>query len=421
VRQLKKIYKELHQSGSGQQVANRLAGDSERSVRSIAATSTSERDKPLHVVEMVDGLSSGGAQSLLKLRARHALGMGYRIDVIALRDRDDSNELLSEGVTEVHTFPSPHVFNPARIKGICQLLRRLKPDVIHTHLRTSNTIGALCGRLLGIPVVSTLHSIYPEPARAHARRDWAEKWALRLFSSRITAVGPMVRETHQPRFAKKPVDSIPNPVELPNDGLEPAQRRSQLRQSGLLPLNTPDAKVVFSAARLTGLKGFIDALKVIERVRQSVPELQYVIAGEGEQRASLEAHIRTHDMEDYVSLLGHSDRVRDLMAASDLFLLTSSGEGLPLVLLEAMSVHLPIVATRVGDIPWLLQDGDLGALIEVGDIDGAARAVEVQLMAREAALDVAKRAFETVKTQYSVQTWLTDMDDTYRYRSHMDA
>jgi len=194
MQQLKKIYIEVHRSGADKQAASSPANASALAIRksataslaasSVAATTTVECQKPLHVVEMVDGLSSGGAQSFLKLRARHALDMGYRIDVIALRATEDSSELRSQGVTEVHTFPSPHVFDPARIKGICQLLKRLKPDVIHTHLRTSNTVGALCGRLLGIPVVSTLHSIFPEPARAHARRDWAEKWALRLLSSR---------------------------------------------------------------------------------------------------------------------------------------------------------------------------------------------------------------------------------------------
>ena len=112
--------------------------------------------------------------------------------------------------------------------------------------------------------------------------------------------------------------------------------------------------------------------------------------------------------------LGRSERVAELMAASDLFLLASHAEGLPLVVLEAMALQLPLVATGVGDVPWLLGDGEFGALVEPGDTIGTARAVEALLDSPARAREVAARAHARARDVFSVERWLEDIDRVLR-------
>ena len=375
--------------------------------------------RPLHIVEIVDGLGAGGAQALIALRARNAHRMGYRIDVVSLWTGDAVLPLLTEHVDGVHLFPSPKVFDRGRIVRLCALLRRLKPDVVHTHLRTSNIVGALCGRLTNVPVVATLHNVFPELGLEHARRDWAEKWALRLGASRIVAVGPGVALTHRPRLGDTPVAAIPNPVELPSDGLDPTERRARARASLDLPFDPTNARIVLVVARLTRVKGAPEAVQVMQRlVRASssdTPPLKLLIAGEGALREELQQLVESGGLAESVFLLGRTKRVRELMAASDVMLLGSHIEGLPLVLLEAMSMHLPIVATRVGDVPWLLGEGEFGELVEPGDVEGLTAAVQRTLdLPDEPRRALVDRAFQRVADTFSVEGWLLDIDRVLR-------
>ena len=372
----------------------------------------------LRVVEFVDTLETGGAQALLALRARHARRMGYRIDLVCLGACTVVPDGLARDVAAIHHFPSRHVFEPGRIARIWRLLRALRPDVVHTHLRTSNTVGALCGRLANVPVVATLHGTFPKLDFPHARRDWAERWALRLGARSVVAVGASVAATHRPRLGDKPVVTVPNPVELPSDGLDPTARKRAARDALELPFDPVGARIVITVGRLTRAKGVFECVRTLARLHRSSPGVKLLIVGDGhaDVRDELVREIEAHGLGDSAFLLGRSERVRELMAASDVFLLGSRAEGLPLVLLEAMAMHLPIVATRVGDVPRLLGDGAFGRLIDPGDVRAGAAAIEELLDSPARARAVADRAYARARDAFSVERWLDDVDRLLRAR-----
>lgn len=378
-------------------------------------------DELLRVVEIIDGLSTGGAQSLLGLRVHHARRMGYRMEIISLHEQSAASTRLAGLVDGIHVAGSPHVFSFARLARLYGILRNARPDIVHTHLRTSNIVGALCARLRGVPVVTTLHNTFPELGLEHARRDWAESWAMRLGANRILAVGPIVAETHQPRLGsgegRKIIEVLPNPVEAPTDERRPDVRKADAREALALNDGSAPGPLVLTVGRVTPAKGLDDAVEVISRLSETLPDVRLAVVGDGPYLDALRKLVEQRALQERVLLVGRSLQVRDYMAAADAYLSMSHAEGLPLVLLEAMSMQLPVVATRVGDVAWLLEEGACGRVVEKGDVDGAAAALGALLASPAEASEVGARAFARVSEHFSVDGWLDSIDTIYRHEA----
>jgi glycosyltransferase involved in cell wall biosynthesis len=161
---------------------------------------------------------------------------------------------------------------------------------------------------------------------------------------------------------------IANGVQAPNG----ATSRAEVRAA----LHLPDTAVVaLLVATLRAEKRARDFVAGVARARQSNPDLVGLVVGDGPERASVQAAAQG---EDAIRLLGHRDDVPELMQAADIFVLTSEYEAVPMAILEAMAAGLPVVATRVGDIPSVIDDGEHGWLVAPGDVDAiAARLVEL--------------------------------------------
>ena len=219
---------------------------------------------------------------------------------------------------------------------------------------------AAAGRRAGIPVVRTEHLPY-------LLTDETQKSDHRLgvrMIDRLVCVSKAAAETfREAGFPSDLVVTIPNGIDRP---AAPGPR-AQTRQT----LGLPEyAFLVLTVARFTAQKGYPVLLAAASSVVIAMPDVRFVLVGSGPDRAPLEALARTRGIAESVLFLGERHDVPDLLVAADLFVLPSFFEGLPLVILEAMALGLPIVATRVGgtvealggDYPWLVDAGNPAAL-----------------------------------------------------------
>jgi glycosyltransferase involved in cell wall biosynthesis len=139
---------------------------------------------------------------------------------------------------------------------------------------------------------------------------------------------------------------------------------------------TPQAKVVVSAGRLEPVRGFDRLIEAYDLVAHANPDWQFHIYGEGSDRTRLERMIADRRLEDRVRLRGYAPRFEEILASSSVFALASRHEGLPLVLVEAMSKGLPLVCFDVSPGPaQLVEDGVNGWLVEDGDVSGFSTAL----------------------------------------------
>ena len=255
---------------------------------------------------------------------------------------------------------------------------RTRIDVVHAHWLVPNgLIGALAARRCKLPLVVSLHG----SDVAVAERSKALGWLARTSLSRSAAVTAPSRdllERARALGASGRLDWLPygaDSGEFRPDGQGRARMRSQL---GL----EPDGVIVLGIGRLIHMKGFDDLIEAVGIARAERPQIRLVLAGDGDLRSALEAQVRRLGVEDFVTFAGMvgRDDVPSYFEAADIVAVPSVHhqgfvDGLPNVALEGMASAKPLVVTRVGALPDVVDDEVTGLVIEERDPAALARAL----------------------------------------------
>lgn len=252
--------------------------------------------------------------------------------------------------------------------GLRRLIRGWQPDVIQCHGGEPFKYALLAGRGSGVPIVYRRIGGAPRWLRRGPRR-WAHAQLMRR-AARIVAVAEAVREETLSLFGvpDERVVTIPNGVDPGR--LAPTRRGDEVRAELSIP---PSAPVTLSLGSLSWEKDPEVQLRVIERVQEGSPSLVHLMAGEGPMRSSLERAVAGSGLDGRVRLLGARRDVGDLMAAADVLLFTSRGdgmEGMPAALIEAGMAGLPVVAYEVAGVREVVADGVTGSVVPRGDVSG---------------------------------------------------
>ena len=178
----------------------------------------------------------------------------------------------------------------------------------------------------------------------------------------------------------------------------------------------PDTFVVGTVGRLMPIKGFEYLIEAFAKFRrqQGRQESKLVIVGDGPLRAALEQSAENHGLSRDVEFLGMRTDVYDLIGVFDVFALSSLHEGVPIVLLEAMAIGVPIVASHVGGIPEILEDSREAVLVPARDPEALARAIGVVAGSSELRAELIRAARVRVETQFSIQSSAAKMREMYR-------
>ncbi len=306
----------------------------------------------MYIVQMIDGLVVGGAQELQITFAKEARRRRHRLAVISLSEDDGSKypSQLQELGVNVLFFPTTRIFDFRNLWRIIQWFRSERPDVLHTHLMYSNIIGSFAGLFSKTPVVSTLHNTGVEEKFRAPRSEYVEVLALRYVISRVIACGPAVSQYGKTFLRNKPILVIPNAIEASSPQITSSERE-KIRQE-----IATDAKrtIIISVGRLVAQKSFEDLIDAFALIHPSHPDLCLAIVGDGHLYDMLDDKIHSLNLAEHVRLLGRRSDVPYLLAVSDMFVLASHWEGLPVAVLEAMAAGLPVLVTDVGDNAWAL-------------------------------------------------------------------
>jgi glycosyltransferase involved in cell wall biosynthesis len=311
---------------------------------------------------VLHSLPVGGAELLAARLARRLAG-GYRSRFVCLDELGDlANGLRDEG------FPVAVVGRRAGLDWRCPLrlarmLRDEPVDLVHAHQYTPFFYSAIAARLAGRPPVlftehGRHHPDHPRPRRMLANRLLLGK------RDRVVAVGEAVRHAliHNEGIPPNRVGVIYNGIDPSPYGDAAVDRAQVRREMGL----RPEDFVILKVARLDPVKDHLTAVRTLELVAASLPNARLVIVGEGPERPAIEELVRRRSLTGCVRLLGLRRDIPRVLAAADVFLLTSVSEGVPLTLIEAMAAGVPVVATRVGGVGEVVQDGVTGLLAPAG-------------------------------------------------------
>ena len=366
----------------------------------------------VRVAHVIDTLNVGGAETLLIEQVRQGALAGIDSTVIGLRPGTStqlSDDLRAVGA-DVRLIGSNHRRQLLDLRRLSRLTSEIRTggfDLVHTHLRVSTIVGSLAARRAGVPVVSTLHNVRTDAGDGPEDRmkDILETTALRRWVDVVIGCGPAVAESNRGRVGASPMVVVPNPVrELP---VPTSADRDRLRRE----LPGDGDELLVAVGRLTEQKDYPNLLRAMVELGERRSSIRLVVVGEGEDRATLDAEIARLGLADRVFLVGNRPDVPAVLSAADVFVLPSAWEGLPLVLLEAMAVGTPIVATDVGDVRGVV--GETAEVVAPGDHRALAGAIAALLDDRETATGLGSAARDRVRERHSSRAWVDQLRDVY--------
>lgn len=316
----------------------------------------------------------GGEEAVITMLTRQ-LSRDPRLDlhVITFRGGEGSGRVETSPGLTVHRLPQPRfgrlTWHQVGMRRLHRALQALQPDVVHTHSAQVCTAAAVRS---GFPTVVTLHRITAREAKtfwtwrerlACTLDGWFERYALRGVQDLI-AISPYVLEAY-PWLRPTRVHHIENPVD---DGFFDTVRQEEPWR-------------LLCPARVTRRKGVLFLLQALARLREEFPTVQLRIAGEllaePPYLAACQSFIAREGLAQHVCFLDNLSmaELAEEYARCTLMVLPSMQETAPVVIGEAMAVGVPVVATRVGGVPHMVQDGVTGMLVDFGDVDGLTAAL----------------------------------------------
>lgn len=325
----------------------------------------------MKVIHLISGGDSGGAKTHVHSLLR-GLSQSIQADMVCFTDGPFAQEARALGI-RVTIFPGHNL--PAVLRRLKAHIKQGGYDIIHCHGSRGNLMGALLRRSTGLPVVTTVHS---DPELDYMGRFFARitfgtlnRWALRRIPYHIGVSDAMVDLLIDRDIIKDHFFSIYNGIEFtPVPPL--GDRLEYLKQLGVDA--EADSVIVGIAARLNPVKDMSTLIRGFAAALAQCPRLRLVIAGDGEEADKLKALTRELGVERYVTFAGWiSGGMDPFYHALDINTLTSLSETFPYALTEGARFNLPAVATAVGGIPNLIENGVNGFLIPPGDHESLGR------------------------------------------------
>jgi glycosyltransferase involved in cell wall biosynthesis len=326
---------------------------------------------PLRVLWLIKGLGPGGAEHLLVEQAAVSDPARVRYEVAYLMPQKQHLAPALEALgVRTHCLDAPDERDVRWVPRFRRLVAQGRFDAVHAHSPVSASFARVAVRSL--PGAARPGFVYTEHSR-WPMYQWATRVANRLtfpLNDRVVAVSEDVRETVDRRLRAR--------VEVLQHGIDLVRVREYLEERPTVraELGVRDDEVLaVTVANLRPVKGYRLLMEAARRVIDAAPNLRFVTAGQGVQEIELRALHAEIGLGDRFMMLGYVPHAARLIAAADLFVLASTHEGMPVAVMEALALGVPIVSTAVGGLREAVEDGRNGLLVPPGDAAALADAV----------------------------------------------
>jgi glycosyltransferase involved in cell wall biosynthesis len=361
----------------------------------------------IRVVEVLATGSNGGAQEHLYSLLTRLDTDRYEASVVALSNGSAVRKLARAGF-DVLVIDDPD--DAIAVGALAAHLAEIRPDVLHNHMYRAETVGTRAAIALAEIghrrpyVVSTVHS-----SRVRHESDKQVLRDLTPHIDQLIAVSRMIeRKLVDEGRTTAPIRRIYNGVDL--------SRYDHTMPCCTLPEDyglEPGSQIVGVVARLEPEKGHPTLLEAWPTVLRSVPDSYLLIIGEGSRREALEALARDLRIAHRVVFTGRRDDIPEVTAALDVAVLPSYREAQGLSILEAMALSRPVVASNVGGIPEMIDDGVTGLLVPPHDADALASAIVRVLRDHPFADTIARAGHDLVHDRFCVELMVSAIQTIY--------
>jgi glycosyltransferase involved in cell wall biosynthesis len=300
------------------------------------------------------------------------------------------------------------------LSRLTDFMRRRRFQIVHTHSSKAGILGRLAARRAGVPVI--IHTVHGWSFHEHTS---ALTTLIYILLERLTAGSSSALITVAQRdIAKGLQHKIGRPGQyhlirsaIPLDEFDPRQYDgTQVRTELGLPHSAP---VLGNVGRFSSQKNPLDWVRVAGRVRRRLPECRFLLVGDGPLRAQVERALREEAIFDRTVLTGLRRDPARMLAAMDVFMMTSLWEGLPRVIPEALAMGRPVVAYRADGISESVQEDKTGFLTNPGNLDGMAEHCIRLLKDPNHRRELGLNGMAFARTEFDVNRMVTQIADLY--------
>lgn len=379
-------------------------------------------ERKIRVLHIITRLDPGGSTINTLQTVARLDRAAYDVELVAGRTADPSGEaiafinrhrlyctFLGSLVREVHPLKDAAAF-----LRLCGIIRRGKYDIVHTHSSKAGILGRWAARLCGVKkIVHTPHGhvfygYFPQIVTRIFL--WVERLSARITTRLIALTDKGVEEHLALGVGRREQwTAIPSGIDL--DVFRASEEaRVRLRQE----LGLQASSLVFmSVARLEAVKNAAVLVEAFALLVKEYPAARLVFVGEGSRRDFLRTQAVQHGVADEVIFTGFRKDVAALLNAGDVFVMASVNEGMGRAVLEAMATGLPVIVSRAGGLPSIVDDGKEGFLIDPADPRAWYEAMRRLASSQELRSRMALEACARVSARFTVQAMVRKIEEVY--------
>ena len=379
--------------------------------------------RPIRIERVITRLNIGGPARHTILLTRYHRDMGFLTELVAGRESPGEGNMLplaaANGVEPVIIPALGRELSPLRDPAVLLTLysrfRRLRPDVVCTHMSKAGAVGRVAAWLARVPVrVHTFHghvfSGHFSPAKTRFFVELEKRLA--RISTRIIVLGERQQREITALGVGRPEQFVQVPLGLDLSAFLEAEKHSgELRKELAIPQDAPLAAIV---ARLVPIKNHAVFLRAAKLVCGSLPAARFLIVGDGPERRGLEALTEQLGLKGRVIFLGFRDDLPRIYADCDATVLSSDNEGMPVALIESLAAATPAVATDVGETREVIRDGESGFVVPPSDPEALAAALLELLRSPERAKQMGLAGRRHVYPRFSIERLAADTAGLFR-------
>ncbi len=362
----------------------------------------------MNILLLANHCNTGGITSYVLGLTRGLTQKGHKVFVVS--SGGNCREFLRSAGAE-HVDMNIKVKSEAHpqlwlaLPGLMRLIKEKNIDIVHAQTRTTQVLAAAAARLTGTPNLSTCHGFFKPRAFRRLFPGWGQG---------VIAISKSVRRHLVEDFKVEPhrVALIPNGIDLkqfkPTDEKERELKRQQWNVDG-----TP---VLGCIARLSSVKGLDVLIAAVPEIQRYFPRTRVWLVGDGPEKVPLQQLVEQQGLSTAVRFESIVNRTSDLLPIFDLFVMPSLQEGLGISVMEAQAAGIPVVASNVGGLPDLIQDGVTGALVPANNSAALARKIIELLKNPKQARVLASTARREAEDKFSLDKMVSAT--IYFYEQH---
>ncbi|QCR32184.1 N-acetyl-alpha-D-glucosaminyl L-malate synthase BshA [Lysinibacillus sp. SGAir0095] len=300
-------------------------------------------------------------------------------------------------------------YDIALASKMADVIKEKKLDVLHVHYAIPHAVCAVLAREMSgenIGIVTTLHGTDISVLGQDSTMTQAIKYGIEK-SDIVTAVSDALKEqTYQLIGTKKEIDTVYNFVD--ESEFKPLDSSNLKAQYGI----RENERVLIHVSNFRKIKNLPDIIDTFLKVREEMPA-KLLLVGDGPEKQRMVDYIKTSPFKEDILFLGKQENVAELFGLSDLKLLMSQTESFGLVLLEGMACGVPGIGTNVGGIPEVIQHGENGFIVELGDTEGAAKYAIELLKDEEKLIQFRQAALSSIQTKFLAKPIIDHYEQLY--------